>query len=106
MSDDAAKELKGMWKILEDQAEHVISALDNTDKKDINIAQKDERKLDKLADKLEKNHIGRLKKGKCKVMVGVIFLEMVNELEKIGDHLSNIADRAPEIQQHHLELGG
>jgi phosphate uptake regulator len=29
---------------------------------------------------------------------------MLAELEKIGDHLSNIAERTPEIQKHYFEL--
>ncbi len=37
--------------------------------------------------------------------MGIIFIEMLSELEKIGDHLSNIAERTPEIQEHYFEIG-
>lgn len=101
----ASEEIKELWGILADQAKHVISSLHNTDRRDVNCAVKDEIEINKLTDKLEENHIARLKTGKCNVVAGIIFLEMISELEKIGDHLSNIADRAPKIQKHHLELG-
>jgi Na+/phosphate symporter len=45
-----------------------------------------------------------MKKKKCDVVSGIIFIELLAELEKVGDHLSNIAERASEIQKHHLEL--
>ena len=105
LSSDAKDELDGMWNILKDQAEHVIACIDSTDKSEINLAKKSEIEIDKLADKLENNHVERLSKGKCNVISGIIFLEIVTELEKIGDHLANISDRAKNIQKHHLELG-
>ncbi len=105
LSNDAKHELDDMWKILREQAEHVIACIDSTDKSEINLAKKSEIEIDKLADKLENNHIERLSKGKCNAITGIIFLEMISELEKIGDHFANIADRARKIQKHHLELG-
>ena len=105
LSADARNELDGMWKILKNQAEHVIASLDRTDKIEVNLAKKSEIEINKLADNLENNHVARLNKGKCNAVIGIIFLEIIAELEKIGDHFSNIADRARKIQKHHLELG-
>ena len=34
----------------------------------------------------------------------VIFIELLWELERIGDHLANIAVRTPEIQKHYISL--
>ena len=39
----------------------------------------------------KKAHVDRLNHGECKLISGVVFLDMVDNLEKIGDHLSNIA---------------
>ena len=105
LSDSAMAELANMWSVLKQQASHVISSIDSTDKKGVNLAIKDEKTINKLADKLEDNHIARLGKGKCHPVPGIIFLEMVSELEKIGDGLANIAERVPEIQKHHLAIG-
>ena len=105
LSESAKKEIDEMWRILKDQAEHVIACMDSTDKTEVHLAKKKEVEIDKFADKLETNHIARLHEGKCNPVTGIIFLEVIGELEKIGDHLANIADRARKIQKHHLELG-
>lgn len=62
-------------------------------------------KKDSSNTKIEKSHVSRLSKGKCDPVVGIIFIEMLAKLEKIGDHLSNIAERTPEIQDHYFEIG-
>ncbi len=103
-TDEAEQEIIQIWQILNDRAKHLILYLENTDKEGVNIALKNETEIDKLTVEFEKEHITRLKKGKCKVTAGIIFIEMLGELEKIGDHLTNIAERAPEIQSHHLKL--
>lgn len=53
-----------------------------------------------LARKFEKEHVDRRNAGKCSVEASVIFVEMLWELEMIGDHLANIAVRTPSIQKH------
>jgi phosphate:Na+ symporter len=78
--------------------------LDSTDSEKIDIVLKDEKKINKLTAAYEKSHIKRLRKGSCDAVIGVIFIEMLAELEKVGDHLSNIAERAPEIQKHYIRL--
>ncbi|NCB29019.1 MAG: Na/Pi cotransporter family protein [Clostridia bacterium] len=47
--------------------------------------------VDFLKDKLTNRHIERLNDGSCTVVNGITFLEMIHDLEKIGDHCSNIA---------------
>ena len=46
----------------------------------------------------------RRNKGQCAVDASVIFIEMLWELERIGDHLVNIAQRAPEMQKHYINI--
>lgn len=50
-----------------------------------------EEKVDKLEDELREKHIQRLSKGKCVPESGVIFLDIMSNLERIADHASNIA---------------
>jgi len=42
---------------------------------------------------LTQSHITRLEKGTCTVQAGVLFVDLLANLEKIGDHLTNIAER-------------
>ena len=63
-----------------------------------------EEEINKLTTAYEESHIERRNTGKCAVDASVIFIEMLWELERIGDHLANIAARAPEIQKHYVAL--
>ncbi|PLX89568.1 MAG: Na/Pi cotransporter [Desulfuromonas sp.] len=55
------------------------------------------RSLDNVIDALEKtyrsNHISRLNTGECSVRPGLIYIDMLHNYEKIGDHALNVADR-------------
>lgn len=50
-----------------------------------------ENKVDALEEELREKHIQRLSKGKCMPESGVIFLDVMSNLERIADHASNIA---------------
>ena len=50
-----------------------------------------EDEVDKIEAKIREKHINRLSKASCKVESGVIFLDIINCLEKISDHAENIA---------------
>ncbi len=47
--------------------------------------------IDLLEKNLRKKHIERLNRGKCEPSSGVIFLDAISNLERVGDHASNIA---------------
>ncbi len=47
--------------------------------------------VDMLKAILKNRHIERLNEGLCSIQTGLPFLEIVHDLEKIGDHASNIA---------------
>ncbi len=104
LSESARKDLKKMWELLNDQQKNVIAALGSDNPETIRFALKDERKINKLADKYEAGHIERLRKGNCAMANGIIFVEMLGELAQVGDNLSNIAERTPEIQKHYVKL--
>ncbi len=104
ISDQARKDLQKIWALLDEEAKNVITALGSSDPREIELALKSEQKINKLTDKYESAHIERLRKGSCNLAISVIFIEMLGELEKLGDHLSNIAERTPEIQKHYIKL--
>lgn len=51
-----------------------------------------ENKVDDLEEKLREKHIQRLSKGKCRPESGVVFLDLISNLERIADHATNIAE--------------
>ena len=52
-----------------------------------------EQVIDILVEKLRAQHIKRLKDGICSIDTGVVFLDVLNNAERISDHCSNIAAR-------------
>jgi len=40
---------------------------------------------------LKNNHVKRLEKGEYNVLSGIVFLDIISIFEKIGDHLTNVA---------------
>lgn len=50
-----------------------------------------ERKVDRMEQEVREKHINRLTRETCRVETGVIFLDIINCLEKISDHANNIA---------------
>lgn len=47
--------------------------------------------IDTLSKKIKKNHIKRLRKGKCSIELGFILEDILTGLERVSDHCSNIA---------------
>lgn len=48
--------------------------------------------IDKLEDSMRDNHIERLKQGICLNEAGVVYLDTISNLERIGDHIMKIAN--------------
>ena len=49
--------------------------------------------IDVMAERLRDQHILRLKDGVCSIDTGVVFLDVLNNAERISDHCSNVAAR-------------
>ena len=50
-----------------------------------------EDEMDDLRSKLIKEHIARLEKGECSLSSSSVFINLVSNLERAGDHLHVIA---------------
>ncbi|MGE5279304.1 MAG: Na/Pi cotransporter family protein [Deltaproteobacteria bacterium] len=59
--------------------------------------------VNKLRNRLKDNHVMRLERKQCHVLSGIIFLDTVSNLEKIGDHLTNVAQKV--IEELHWDSG-
>ncbi len=55
-------------------------------------AQESEERIDNMRNSMRAEHIQRLKDGTCEFDAGLIYLDMLTSLEKIGDHAYNIAE--------------
>ena len=69
----------------------IITALQNNDIQAAHKALVSENKLNRMQIKLRRSHVQRMSDGKCPAQAGLIFIDLVDNLEKIGDHLTNVA---------------
>jgi len=76
-------------KCMIDQTEEALSSLSIEKAK---LIYNTENKINTQRRQFKKNHIERLKNKKCNPISGIIFLDIINNLEKIGDFLTNVAD--------------
>jgi len=91
-SEQAQNELKEMMELTTSTYQ---MALDSLDKSDHELAKKvleNETKIDETEKGLRKSHLSRLNNGACVGSSGVIFLDIISNLERIGDHSVNIAE--------------
>ncbi|ROR27269.1 phosphate:Na+ symporter [Mobilisporobacter senegalensis] len=51
-----------------------------------------EEQVDNYTTKFKENHIDRMAKGDCDFETGIVYDEMLTDLERIADHLMNIAE--------------
>ncbi|MCK4994724.1 MAG: Na/Pi cotransporter family protein [Candidatus Omnitrophica bacterium] len=90
-SPEAEDDLKEMFSLVEKMGEITVTSLNAYDLAQAKAVLELEGQVNKLTLQLRENHINRLSQGKCKVLSGIIFLDMVSNFEKIGDHLTNVA---------------
>ena len=93
-----------MADIDEEELELPVPAEDDAEIEVPSEALENKREINQLARQYENDHVKRRDAGKCAVETNVIFVEMLWELEKLGDHLANIAMRTPKIQEHYVEM--
>ena len=48
--------------------------------------------VDSLRDEQKERHMERLSKGECKPEAGLVFIEIIDNLERISDHAQNVAE--------------
>ncbi len=58
-----------------------------------------EQVIDNLKDKVKANHVRRLQKSECTIEHGFVLSDLLNNLERVSDHCSNIAGCVIEISR-------
>lgn len=70
---------------------YIITALENNDTAAARLALVNEDSLNKMQVVFRRSHVQRMTDGTCSAEAGLIFIDLVDNVEKMGDHLSNIA---------------
>ncbi|MGM9987143.1 MAG: Na/Pi cotransporter family protein [Bacillaceae bacterium] len=92
MSESALHNLEEMFELTISTVQKAIKALENDDKQLATVVITEEEKIDTLERKFRKQHIKRMNEGQSTAIEGTIFVDIVSNLERIGDHAVNIAE--------------
>ena len=91
LSDDAKKELKILTDMINELHEKSLLVFDKRDFGLLDKVDEIEEKIDEYTAALELKHVDRLKQGVCSAQAGSIYLQTVSNLERVGDHITNMA---------------
>jgi len=90
-TEQAISELRRMLNETNQMLTQVVSAMETDNEEAARLALKHDIAIDKLQIQLRESHIQRLQNRECHVLSGIVFLDIINNLEKVGDHLKNIS---------------
>ena len=91
LSEAAAGELKELNDVVLDLMDNALTVYELGNSTLLSIVEPLEKKVDELAVRFTDNHIDRLKLNVCDPRVGVIFTDIIIDLERSADHAYNIA---------------
>ncbi len=92
VTDTAMDDLETMFNLTVSTVEEALQALDqkNLDAARAVVTKEDE--IDGMERRLRKQHIMRMNEGQCSGQAGIVFVDIISNLERIGDHAVNIAE--------------
>ena len=89
-SDKASKEIGVLCNAIKEVVGDAVEAFRYNNPQKARCIEPLEETIDIMCDVLKEKHINRLKNGKCAIESGIIFLEVLTNVERIADHCSNI----------------
>src|SRR5699024_7887004 len=91
LTEQARNDLNSMFDLVILTVKQSVKALENMSREEALAVVKKEDEIDEMERKYRKKHIIRMNEGMCVPSAGIIFVDMVSNLERIGDHAVNIA---------------
>lgn len=98
-SEAACRELEIMSLAVKEITENTVSAFINEDLDTAAGIEALEQVIDNLKVKLKSNHSNRMENGECSIENGILFFDIINSLERISDHCSNLTLCMLELSQ-------
>ena len=97
-SDSVLKEIRVMYGKLDEMYRLAIDIFENMDKSRFDMLEVIENTVDAMRKSLIDGHIRRLNEGTCSPESSAVFVNFVNNLERVGDHITFIAHSVEELQ--------
>ncbi|MDF2699746.1 MAG: Na+/Pi-cotransporter [Haloplasmataceae bacterium] len=92
LTEDAWQDFDEMCNTVLSMLNNCILIIENNDKKLAEQVIEVEESVDRMEKKSRKRHTNRVNDGICTSDTGIMFIELLSNLERIGDHCCNIAE--------------
>ena len=93
-SNNGLAEMRTFYGRIEDMFRETMRALEHDDYVAVDKVMHYEGEVNLLQRQYLAQHTQRLCEGKCSPISALIFVDFINNLEKMGDHLTNVAQAA------------
>ena len=103
-SEKAQKEISVMISAVDEILDASESAFCYGDTKKAYVVEPLEEVIDMLNAKIKKRHIARVQRSECTIELGFVLNDLLNNLERVADHCSNIAGCMIEMEHDALDL--
>lgn len=90
-SQEAKNESDELFLLVRTMLDALQRGFTNFDSEDVFEMKRLENRIDQMEESLRVSHIDRLNRGKCVPDSGVLFLDMIADMEKIADNIDNIS---------------
>jgi phosphate:Na+ symporter len=90
-SQEALDEIATVRSQITEMFDKIVGALEKNDSALASSALVNEKKLNGMQVDFRRNHVQRMTGGICTAQSGLIFIDLIDNVEKVGDHLTNIA---------------
>lgn len=91
LPESAEQEVRDMMQLIQDalrlMRDNITGEYGEVDMREAELMEK---KIDALRDELRESHYHRLERGDYDAKTGIYYLDYINRLEKIGDHVMNV----------------
>ena len=91
-TDSAKDEIREMDSHISNLYKYVCSVFADSDLKYTVDVEREEQETDRMNEVMQQAHIQRMADGKCSAEAGALFLQLAVNMERIGDHMHNIAN--------------
>ncbi|MBM7554755.1 Na/Pi cotransporter family protein [Thalassobacillus pellis] len=92
LTEQANEDLNDMINLTLMTVRQAIKALETMDREEALAVVQKEDQIDQMERTYRKKHIIRLNEGACSGQAGIVFVDIISNLERIGDHAVNIAE--------------
>jgi len=91
-SEEGKESIQSMYQLIQKMFTLSMETFDETAEAHLQELNQLEEKVDTLKEQLTNQHYLRLSSGNCKVELNSLFISIVSNLERVGDHLVNIGN--------------